>query len=141
MKSVLLYLLLVGIPVAGVALVLRLGRSIVPPPYVGGTWRMTMSPDSLCRSDLKVDSLLMEVSQSGPHIAVRLADSRGTRLKGRAYGVHFRVSSSDAIHLHASVKRGTNQIRGILVGLPCSAARKTLLRGRRILAPNEMESH
>jgi hypothetical protein len=139
MKSVLLYLLLVGIPVAGVATVLRAGRTIVPPPYVGGTWRLTMAPDSLCRVD-PPDSLHMLVEQSGPHIVVTFNDSAKTRLKGRAYGVHFRVSDAE-LSMHAAVKRGTDSIRGSLVGIPCQAARRSRFWGRRILAPNESGAH
>lgn len=139
MKSVLLYLLLVGVPVAGVAMVLRAGRTIVPPPYVGGTWRLTMEPDTLCRVE-PPDSLLMLVEQSGPHLEVTFDDSAKTRLKGRAYGVHFRVSGA-AVSMHAAVRRGTDSIRGSLVGMPCQAARSSRIRGRRILAPNESEAH
>jgi hypothetical protein len=140
LKSVVIYLILVGIPIAGVFGVLRVGRHITPPPYVGGTWQLAMTPDSLCHSTTQADSLLMTVSQSGPHLSVILKGTAETRLSGRAYGAHFRVAGSEQV-LHASVKRGENRIRGILVGLPCSAARRTLIQGKRLLAPNQTEAH
>jgi hypothetical protein len=139
MKSILLYLLLVGIPVSGVALVLRAGRAIVPPPYVGGTWQLRMEPDTLCRP-ASADSLQMVVQQSGPHLVVVFGDSSGGRLKGQAYGVHFRVSSA-AASMHAAVKRGTDSIRGSLVAIPCAAARRSRFWGHRILPPNESQAH
>lgn len=40
MKSALLYLVLVGVPVLGVLGVLRLGERIAPPAAVGGEWRI-----------------------------------------------------------------------------------------------------
>ncbi len=40
MKSVLLYLILVGVPVLGVLGVLRLGEQIVPPAAIGGRWQV-----------------------------------------------------------------------------------------------------
>ena len=142
MKSVIIYLILVGIPVAGVIGVLRIGRHITPPPYVGGTWAVTIRPDSLCGPSAPADSLTMVVSQSGPHIAVSFQDSTLPRLKGRTYGRHFRVAGISApVRLHASVKRGENRIRGILVGTPCAAARRTLLRGARVAAPGAVDPH
>ena len=40
MKSALLYIVLVGLPVLGVLGVLRLGERIVPPTAIGGEWRV-----------------------------------------------------------------------------------------------------
>jgi hypothetical protein len=141
MKSFLIYLILVGIPVVGVIGVLRAGRHITPAPYVGGTWKVTVSPDSLCPSATAGDTVVLTVSQSGPHITATLKTPQEIKLSGRAYGAQFRVSGSDQVQLHAAVKRGENRMRGILVGYPCAAARRTLLRGNRVLPPNQTETH
>lgn len=142
MKSVLIYLALVVIPVAGVIGVLRVGRNITPPPYVGGTWAVTIRSDSTCHSPTLTDSVTMAVSQSGPHVAISFADSNLPKLRGRAYGRFFRVAgTSDKVHMHGSMKRGENRMRGFLVGVPCEAARRTLLQGTRVAAPGAIDVH
>ena len=40
MKSILLYIVLVGLPVAAVLAVLRMGDTVEAPPAVGGEWRV-----------------------------------------------------------------------------------------------------
>ena len=142
MKGVLIYLILVGIPVAGVIGVLRVGQRITPPPYVGGTWAVTIRPDSNCRAAAPTDSVTMIVAQSGPHVSVAFDDADLPKLSGRAYGRYFRVGgSSGNVDLHAAIKRGEDRMRGFLVGIPCAAARKTLLRGTRVAAPGAVDGH
>lgn len=136
MKGVLIYLVLVGIPVAGVIGVLQAGRDIIPPPYLGGTWSLLIQPDYACAPSAAGDSLTMVVSQSGPHLAVNFPGSALPQLKGRTNGDSLgATSSSDSVQLHASVKRGENRITGILVGMPCAGARSTTIQGTRPAAP------
>lgn len=142
MKGVLIYLVLVGIPVAGVIGVLRVGRRIVPPPYVGGTWAVTIIGDTTCQAPPAGDSLTMVVSQSGPHVVVVFENSKLPQLKGRADRPRFKVSNdAEQVEMHALVREKVNRMRAILVGTPCVAARETILHGVRVAAPGAVDGH
>lgn len=75
MRSLLLYLALVGLPLAGLFGILRAGSRLEAPPAVGGAWRVE-APAS------PADSVL-EVSQSGVHAVVRHG---GVRMRGEVRG-------------------------------------------------------
>lgn len=136
MKSVVIYLILVGIPIAGVIGVLQAGRDITPPPYVGGTWAVTFVPDTTCHTVAPGDSVTMVVMQSGSHVVVTSANPMLPRLRGLANGQYFRVASgSDSVHMHGAIKRGEDRMRGFLAGFPCAAAQRTIFRGTRVAAP------
>ncbi len=64
MKSALLYLVLVGLPVLGVVGILRLGESIEPPPSVGGVWRVAGG------ASCAVPEGAFEIEQSGVFLHV-----------------------------------------------------------------------
>ena len=142
MKSVVIYLILVGIPIAGVVGVLQAGRHITPPPYVGGTWAVTIVPDSTCHPSTPGDSMTVVVMQSGSHLVVTSDNPMLPKLRGLANGQYFRVgSTSDSVHMHGSIKRGENRMRGFLVGVPCAAAGRTIFRGTRVAPPGAMGAH
>lgn len=141
MKSVALYLMLVGIPIAGVVGVLQVGGSIIPPPYVGGTWAVNIVPDSICGSPAGPDSLTLVVLQSGSHVVVRFDQPTLPKLRGRTSGQYFRAGSADGPRMHAAMKRGENRMRGYLSGVPCGAARRTVFSGTRVAAPGAVDGH
>lgn len=66
MKLPLLYLLLVGLPLAGLLAVLRLGSGIEAPPAVGGAWRVVAG------GRCSVPGRLFRVEQSGRFVHVVL---------------------------------------------------------------------
>ena len=77
MKLIAIYLLLVGIPLAGLAAILHVGRGLHAPPAITGQWRMegaAAAGDSLAP---------IAISQSGEHVEVVLA---GAELRGRLSG-------------------------------------------------------
>jgi hypothetical protein len=121
-------------------MVLRAGRSIVPPPYVGGTWHLTLARDSACPESPAPDTLTMLVSQSGPMVTMTLKNASGLKLRGRTYGTHFRVAGQK-VNVHAAVKKGENRMRAIFVGYPCAASRRTVAYGDRVLPPSQSENH
>jgi hypothetical protein len=101
-----------------------------------------MLPDSSCLAAAASDSVTMIVSQSGPHISVAFDDDSLPKLSGRAYGRYLRVvGASGKVDLHAAIKRGEDRMRGVLVGVPCVAARKTILHGTRVAAPGAVDGH
>lgn len=74
MKSFLLYLLLVGVPVTGIVSLIYAGRDIKPPIHVGGNWQI-MPPfsDQSCVKTLKLpNSPKLKISQSGLYLAIQL---------------------------------------------------------------------
>lgn len=79
MKSLFLYLLLVGLPVAGVLGILHVGRGLQAPPAVGGAWRI----ESASPSDGGSAAVIV-LAQSGEHVEV--AVDGGPRLRGRVRG-------------------------------------------------------
>jgi hypothetical protein len=76
MKSLLLYLLLVGLPVAGVLGILHAGRGLQAPPAIGGAWRTDASGQGPAAE--------IVLAQSGEHVEVAVAG--GPRLRGRVRG-------------------------------------------------------
>src|SRR5690242_17688758 len=67
MKSIALYLLLVGIPAAGLAGILRAGNQLRAPAHLSGEWRVEGMPLALDADDT-VGAIA--ISQSGEHVEV-----------------------------------------------------------------------
>lgn len=139
MKTLVLYLILVCLPILGVSLVLRMGQGLVPPKSIGGAWRVHVTADPACGAISPPDSLAMTVSQSGPRITVALEDGHNTQLSGKVLGREFTVSGSGPLLLHGSFNREVipNTVTGVFIGVPCAAARSTLIDGTRMEASKE----
>jgi len=91
-KAILLYLALVGLPVLGVAGILRLGSRLEAPPDIGGTWRAAFAPAAQLVPpcvELPPDAAAFDVAQSGVHVSVTLNDASRTRLDGKLRGMHL----------------------------------------------------
>ncbi|HEX9950914.1 MAG TPA: hypothetical protein VGB53_04040 [Rubricoccaceae bacterium] len=67
MKSILLYIVLVGLPVAAVLAVLRLGDAVEAPPAVGGEWRVEGA------ATCAVPDRTFRIEQSGRYVHVLIA--------------------------------------------------------------------
>lgn len=141
MKAVLLYLVLVGAPVAGIFVIVRLGQDLKPPMSVGGVWNLELSPraaDDLPCNDFTVSSnlLILKVAQSGPHLVLTLNNQGATRLSGEINRGTLTARSLEkigatpgapnapsAIHLQADVDRkpGLDRLWGTLTVAGCAA--------------------
>ena len=141
MRSVLLYLLLVGVPVLAVSEVLRAGRRLRPPVFVEGTWNLehasSTSADPSCGDALiNADPTVLTISQSGRHLLLTLNDANRTTFAGQIRGETITAttarlasqSSPDdrgwtgaSIEMRATVERGgdSDRILGALTGYPC----------------------
>jgi hypothetical protein len=73
MKSLLLYLAIVGIPLAGLFGILHAGSRLEVPPSIGGSWRL----------DAPSPPGEIVISQSGVHLAVEMD---GVRMRGEIRG-------------------------------------------------------
>ncbi|HEX2202804.1 MAG TPA: hypothetical protein VHG91_05890 [Longimicrobium sp.] len=125
MKSFLLYLVLVGLPLAGLFGILHLGNRLQAPPAVGGAWAVAAAP----RAALP-DSL--HLSQSGVHLSVAAG---GARLDGRVGADRVFASSAEGAGpceavLEARVDPAAGRMSGTLA-LPPSCAPKAFEAIRR----------
>lgn len=139
-RSVLLYLVLVGLPVVGVTAVLRAGRELKPPTSFGGSWRVEALPDSVCLK-YQLDTLELLVEQSGPSLSIKTR--RGPRFTARVEGDSFVAHGPNNRKL-AARRLGTAEpalFEGVLTAAPCDAATQTRLRGTRVQLPFELTGH
>jgi len=139
-RSVLLYLVLVGLPVAGVSAVLRAGRELTPPTSFGGSWVVEAWPDSVCQEH-QPDTLELMVDQSGPSLSIKTR--RGPRFIARVEGDSFVAHGPNKRVLRARRLNTTEPaiFEGLLTAAPCDAATQTRLRGTRVQLPFELTGH
>ena len=107
MKLVAIYLLLVGIPLAGLAAILHAGRALHAPPAIGGEWRVEgAAADSVAS---------LAISQSGEHVEVSLGAARlRGRLAGDSVVAERRGSAAPcARQLHARIDTAARPMRMI----------------------------
>ena len=139
-RSVLLYLVLVGIPVAGVSAVLRAGRDLKPPASFGGSWRVEAWPDSACLQR-EIDTLQLVIEQSGPSLSIKTR--RGPRFAGQVEGEGFSAKGPNGRHIQGTrISPGPAAVfEGIVTGAPCAEATHTRMRGTRVHLPSELTGH
>jgi hypothetical protein len=111
-RSVLLYLLLVGTPLLGVFELLRIGQRLTPPISVAGTWTVERSATDFSvvpNERPRLGPTILTITQSGPHLVVVLNDDKGTTLEGEILGsiINAGVSSRSAT-LDASTSAPTD---------------------------------
>ena len=92
-RTLLLYVILVGLPVAGLLGILRVGRALTPPPAIGGEWTVrTALPAGLpesCAALLRPAARqpALALSQSGVYLSLTFRGERATTtLDGRLRG-------------------------------------------------------
>jgi hypothetical protein len=138
MKPVVLYIFLVGIPLAGVVGVLRVGENLRPPIFIGGRWGIQISPeiagaDSCGDMLIRFNGATLTISQSGSSLLLTLDNEPKTMLAGEIRGLTVianilhqsidKESASDhnlvSIHLQAQGER--NRLQGVLKFAGCPA--------------------
>lgn len=127
-RSLLTYVFLVGLPLAGLLGVLRAGRAIQAPPPVDGTWRtIAAGADPRGPAALvpvvarRVDPTQLEVHQSGTYLSLDIgAIHLSGRLRGDSLVAHTvapdaRVDGNPCGHtemeLHAALDRAADPDR------------------------------
>lgn len=92
------YACLVGTPVGGVLGTLWLGQRLVAPLSVSGAWNVEMDAarlkEDVCVASMGIRQPFMEVSQSGPHLTVRLGNRQKTILAGTIDQAILRVGAA-----------------------------------------------
>lgn len=147
MRSVLLYILLVGLPILAISGVLRAGQRLRSPIFVGGTWSVERQwdtdPDSsCCYSLISSEGTVLAISQSGSRLFFTMNDEKWTTFAGEIRGstvtatIACRASnaSSDvrrmsavSIQLDATVERrgGSDRLFGTLTCFDCPTSTVT----------------
>ncbi len=83
MKGLVHYAPMVGVPLLGVALALRVGGHLTAPPSVAGQWRVVESRDAgpSCAGLTAIGAIReLRIAQSGPGLRVLLRGEHGTAL-------------------------------------------------------------
>jgi len=138
-KFVLAYLLLVVLPVAGLAGVLRSGRNLTAPHAVGGLWKMQIGPDTLavlpCGKSLEAaQDAGFTIAQSGKNFTLTFPGAAISQASGTIEGTTVRASlfpaetkegcrAGHVISLTATLDSKTNQhtMAGVLTTNDCPA--------------------
>ena len=90
MKTIIQYIILVGVPLLGVLVILRLGSHLQAPASVGGSWILQIEPrdGSAAACPEYPEWLLppvMLVSQSGSDLVIKLNDSQKSVFSGKLH--------------------------------------------------------
>jgi hypothetical protein len=80
MRSILLYISLVGLPIAGMVVALHLGRGLAAPASVAGVWRVELVPPAggiqQCNEATAPGAPSLQIIQSGRRIAISVGDEK-----------------------------------------------------------------
>jgi hypothetical protein len=142
------YVLLVGLPVVGLAGVLKRGRSITAPISIDGTWTLQADPGSLaalaCGKSPALSDLAMAISQSGGSLTLTLGNGTKSPASGVLVGRTLKASilpswSDDAecsgreLSLVANVDPTSNprSLSGTISLSDCTACQPVEFRARR----------
>ena len=136
-RNVCTYILMVGTPLLGVALVLYLGQRIQPESYIGGAWNIEIDATALRNSPcaellttLKQPAL--NISQSGRYLLVRLNNRAETSVEGQLRGTTLRAGPAagfeagsicdgkNAINFTAELNKATPELNGELQVAGCA---------------------
>jgi hypothetical protein len=140
MRSLILYVFLVGVPALAIFGVLCVGQRLRSPIFVGGTWNIERewnpSPNSSCGYSLiNPDQGILTISQSGSRLLLTLNDENRTTFEGEIRDAtitaamarppsHTSLAGNGTgalIQLHATVKRGSefDRLSGALIFPDC----------------------
>jgi hypothetical protein len=119
LKTAVVYLVLVGVPLLGLFGVLHFGASIEPPAHVGGAW----SIEQACSGVLEEPALV--VDQSGRFLRAKLPD--GTAGRGRLEGDRLTITftpnagACSGQELGIDARLDNERLVGTIHGPQCSA--------------------
>ena len=127
-KTLLQYLLFVGLPLLGVLVALALGRNLSAPAAVHGTWALAIpqQPALQCQAFAGWNGdTQMAISQSGPDLIIVFSDKALTALTGSLTGLSITAATGSGapypIQLTAEIDRqgDPNRMIGSLVAAGC----------------------
>ena len=115
-KAVLLYFLLVVPPIAGTYGIVCLGHDLKPPMSVAGAWNVeltSLTAETLSCKGFTVPpkSLILTITQTGPHLDLTLNDQSATRLTGEVSHERLTAESQEQIETTPGAPGMTSLIR------------------------------
>jgi hypothetical protein len=126
MKTVMQYLILVGLPIIGVFGLLQIGQRLTPPVSVGGNWLIEVTPEAggnaTCGQFLTQSGRpRLTISQSGPRLVLTFNDAAKTALPGRIDDLTLTAATPD-ISVMTSVDRQVepNRLQGEIAFSNCA---------------------
>lgn len=116
-NPVLVYFFLVGLPLLGLMGILRAGRMLIPPLFVGGAWNVEADfgagVTSSCRNLLSsVQQPFFSISQSGPDLVFNLNNPQKTNILGGIRATSM-VMGSESVEASAGEPGGCADPRAI----------------------------
>jgi hypothetical protein len=129
-KSIITYLFLVGIPLAGLLWMLDYGEQKIAPPTIAGAWVI----DGALTGCLAVEPKQLAFEQSGRFIQVALGEARG---EARLDGDSLRASvvepggACTSIEIEGSFDAATERFVGQATGIGCDVCQAVALQARR----------
>jgi hypothetical protein len=146
MRTVATYVFLVGLPVLGVLLILRLGQNLTPPVSVGGSWQIEpatqITGEAGCSTVWEsLEQLTLTISQSGPNFVLTVDTNPPVSLAGVITDTFLTATadqtgdqfSAPVTHLEATLDRqvepdrlsGSLSVSGCSTTLPFTALRQS----------------
>lgn len=128
MKTVIQYLLMVGLPILGVFGLVQVGQQLTPPVSVGGDWLIEATTEAggkaTCGQFLtQADQPRLTISQSGPRLVLTFNDAAKTALPGSLNDLTLTATTPD-ISVTTSVDRQIepNRLHGKIAFSNCAEA-------------------
>jgi hypothetical protein len=126
LRSLLLYLVLVGLPLAGVSGVLYAGKRLEAPASVRGRWQLeaaaTTSGSNTCGALLEAGQVL-NIAQSGQALQLAWGDAAGTTLAGQLDGLKITAHETKGPALLTAVlnqPQAGDRLDGTLTSAECA---------------------
>jgi hypothetical protein len=130
-KSIVTYLLLIGIPLAGLLWILDYGAAIEAPPAIEGDWKV----EGDLTGCLGEQPTTLSFHQSGRFVQVELGAASGeARLDDERLSAHV-VEPSGActgVELEGAFDEATEQFTGRVSGSGCRACRDVEIMAKRV---------
>jgi hypothetical protein len=135
LKSAVFYVILVGVPLAGLFAILGLGRSLEPPAHVGGAWTIEPAEPDECAA--LPAATVLSIEQSGRFLRVRLPHRPPA--KGRFEGdrLQARVSATSGacagleLDVDAHLDADGESMLGTVAAPACTACPSSAFVARR----------
>jgi hypothetical protein len=114
MRSILLYISLVGLPIAGMVVALHLGRGLAAPASVAGVWRVELVEPSggiqPCNEAPAPRPTALQITQSGRRIAISVGDEKKVAAMGEVREATL-TAAGDSLQVNARLHREGDRTR------------------------------
>jgi hypothetical protein len=145
MRSILLYISLVGAPIVGMVGAIHLGRGLTAPASAGGVWRVELNGLTgdirRCNDTPTPEPLALQIIQSGRRIAISVGDEKKIAAVGELRESTL-TAVGDRLEVNAGLHRegDRSRLKGFITLRVCEKPAE--IEFHATLAPKrEMEAH